>query len=360
MKQLIDESVLLLTCLCSLFFTPVRARYIIAFLAVVIFITANAYKNAKKLNLLLCAGYFLLALAVPETLLFLPVILYTLLWQQSLWALLPLLAVYIYQFRDYGVWPFILLALGTVIAVISYYRTRELTETEVKYRRTRDAGVEQEMILKEQNRALVTGRNYEIYNATLQERNRIAREIHDNVGHLLSRALLMTGALQTGEADPDRRQTLTELKRTLDAGMDSIRASVHQLYDDSLELHKMLQDLARDFTFARLELDYDLSDQVSRELKYAFLAIVKEGLTNVTKHSNATRVLVSLTEHPAFYQLVIGDNGTAPSRSRSGGIGLAGIRERVEGFGGQLNITKEEGFRIFISIPKSDHATDNR
>ena len=58
----------------------------------------------------------------------------------------------------------------------------------------RDDSTEKNLLLEEKNHMLVEKQNYEIYTATLKERNRIAREIHDNVGHLLSRSILITGA----------------------------------------------------------------------------------------------------------------------------------------------------------------------
>lgn len=70
--------------------------------------------------------------------------------------------------------------------------------------------------------------------ATLNERNRIAREIHDNVGHLLSRSLLQVGALQVVNRDETVRQGLDTMRDTLSGAMDSIRRSVHDLHDESV------------------------------------------------------------------------------------------------------------------------------
>ena len=61
-------------------------------------------------------------------------------------------------------------------------------------KRTRDDSRERDLLLSQKNKALLEKQDYEIYNATLKERNRIAREIHDNVGHVLSKFILMLGA----------------------------------------------------------------------------------------------------------------------------------------------------------------------
>ena len=62
---------------------------------------------------------------------------------------------------------------------------------------------------------------------------------------------------------------------------------------------------------------------------------------------------IYLNEHPAFYQLIIKDNGSYIIYNNDNGIGLQNIRDRVTALNGSLNISVDDGFRIFISIPKS-------
>ena len=78
--------------------------------------------------------------------------------------------------------------------------------------------------------------DYEIYLATLKERNRIAREIHDNVGHMLTRSILQLGALSVINKDETVGEAINDLSGTLNTAMTSIRSSVHDLHDDSIAL----------------------------------------------------------------------------------------------------------------------------
>lgn len=85
------------------------------------------------------------------------------------------------------------------------------------------------------------------------------------------------------------------------------------------------------------------------------------------RHSNADSVDILLREHPALYQLCIEDNGTPENeipdiqtvsdsnkaKNTSGGMGLSNIRDRAKALGGTVQITQENGFRIFVTIPKS-------
>ena len=81
-----------------------------------------------------------------------------------------------------------------------------------KSRRYRDDSTEINLLLKEKNKNLLINQNYEINNATLTERNRIAREIHDNVGHMLSRAIMITGAIKVVNKNENLTTQLITLK----------------------------------------------------------------------------------------------------------------------------------------------------
>ena len=82
------------------------------------------------------------------------------------------------------------------------------------------------------------------------------------------------------------------------------------------------------------------------------IAIVKEAMANIVKHSNATKVSVMLREHPGFYQLLIEDNGTQIRENKHAGIGLTNMQQRVEALGGNIHFRTDAGFAIIVSIRK--------
>lgn len=84
-----------------------------------------------------------------------------------------------------------------VAAILLACRTGRILYLEQEMIRLRDTSTELNLVLQEKNKNLMEKQDYEIYLATLRERNRIAREIHDNVGHMLSRSILQMGALVT-------------------------------------------------------------------------------------------------------------------------------------------------------------------
>ena len=101
--------------------------------------------------------------------------------------------------------------------------------------------------------------------------------------------------------------------------------------------------------------DYDMNEDIPKNLKYCIISVVKEAVSNIIKHSNATEVSIIRREHPAFYQMLIEDNGSSVNAAAdSSGIGLIGMRERIASFNGTIDISKRNsGFRIFIHIPKA-------
>lgn len=235
-----------------------------------------------------------------------------------------------------------------------------------KSKRYRDDSTEINLLLKEKNKNLLINQNYEINNATLTERNRIAREIHDNVGHILSRAIMITGAIKVVNKNENLYNSIDNLEECLSNAMTNIRESVHNLHNNSISLQNTVQKIVDDFKFCNINLTYDMTDHIPNDVKYAFITIIKESLTNIEKHSNATSAKLTLREHPAMYQLIIHDNGSIISEfdssiydtenylSTSTGIGLNNIYSRIHMLKGTIKIYTDNGFCIFISVPKGE------
>nr|WP_300825190.1 histidine kinase [uncultured Schaedlerella sp.] len=247
---------------------------------------------------------------------------------------------------------------GFLLAALLQSHTGQYQRLDMLFRQSQDDSRENHLLLTEKNKALLEKQDYEIYTATLRERNRIAREIHDSVGHVLSRSILLLGAARAVNRQTELCPVLDNLDVSLNSAMDSIRSSVHDLHDESVNLEETVRSLTDGFTFCPVLLRYDMGRKVPREVKYCLISILKEALSNVMRHSNASQVCVTMQEHPALYQLCVEDNGTgaAPGdcskESGRSGIGLTNIQDRVRSLDGILQISAETGFRIFITIPK--------
>lgn len=264
---------------------------------------------------------------------------------------------YLWLTKKSGLFYILEVVLLMAFAIMLSYFTEQLLGYQMKLHSMRDASMEHDMLMEQMNHQLIEKQNAQIYNATLKERNRIAREIHDNVGHMITRSILQVGAIGVINTDEKLKAPISDLKSTLDTAMDSMRKSVHDLYDESVDLRQALAKLKPTDSAFAFSLEYDCEDDVSRDVKYAFIAIAKEAVNNAVKHSNGDEIRIIVREHPAFYQLEIMDNGTsADERSLTGetgdGIGIKNIKERVAAIGGTMRIKADDGFMIFVTLMK--------
>jgi len=218
----------------------------------------------------------------------------------------------------------------------------------------RDTSKEHELLIEEKNRKLIEKQDTETYAATLRERNRIAREIHDNVGHILTRSILQTGAIKAINKDELLKEPLEGLHDSLNTAMTNIRSSVHDLHDEAIDLKTAIEDIVQTIENFKVVLNYDMGQHVHKSVKYCFIGIIKEAINNTIKHSNGDTIHIIVQEHPAFYQLLIEDNGTSISKNSSNGIGLTNMTDRVKALNGNIKISTDNGFKIMISILKQN------
>ena len=345
---------LMLLLLGSLLIPPqlVDLTYIVAFLVAIIVTGFNYYFSNRIVTIVTTLLYFGACIYAPQFMLFLPLFCFGLMEDRE-YKLIPLMVIPLVGHMSYLAGnSFALLILFIIIGGFTQYLIRRIEALTLENHSIRDDNTEYQNMLLEQNEHLIENQESSIRLATLRERNRIAREIHDNVGHLLSRSILQIGVAQTLNKDEQLGPTLDGLKETLDSAMNSIRGSVHDLRDDSINLQEAIEKMLSTLT-CEVEFDYNLTNEVPNNVKFCFLGILKEALTNLAKHSDATEFEVTVREHPALYQLLIHDNGTVTPDLSGRGMGLSNMEERVMALDGQFHLSYEDGFRIFASIPKA-------
>jgi len=207
--------------------------------------------------------------------------------------------------------------------------------------------------------------------ATEQEKKRLAADLHDEFGQILTSIHFGLEALWA-EADAGsvlERKRIDPLVRQVEELADSVRKTTARLRPailDHLGLVPTMEWYLQDFSSRWSEIDIDfqvvgLKKRLDAETEVALYRIFQECLTNVAKHAGATRVDVTLTHsHPRIILLVV-DNGIGYTQAESGlpiwkesqGIGLLSIRERVASLGGVIEMTSSpgRGTRMRIEIP---------
>lgn len=364
MLEIHDKILLFLSCI-TLFLLEIQEVYMIIPIILALIITClSTYSDDRRLKLGYYLIYIALCLLIPESFIFLPLIIYDIaLYDYQILVFLSVVPL----FRNFHELNLSIILFTIVFTIIAWYlklRTTAAVRFLYEYNELRDTTKELAILQEQKNQSLLANQDYEINLATLNERNRISKEIHDNIGHLLSRSLIQIGALLYVTKEEITKEGLTSLKESLSEGMDSIRNSIHNMHNESIDLYTSIDAIVKEFTFCNISFEYDIKSNPELKLKYSLLAIIKEALSNIMKHSNATKVVVNLREHPALYQLVISDNGQMEQLKKEklsklienqlyvDGMGIQNITDRVKNFNGNINFNLENGFRIFITIPK--------
>ena len=246
------------------------------------------------------------------------------------------------------------------LAALLALRTYQEETTRTTLHATRDDLREKVLTLQDTNARLLQAQDHESRAAVLSERTRIAREIHDGVGHLLTRLLLQVKALQVTHRDEPAVVTdLTTVDAGLDEALDSMRRSVHALSDEGEDLATSLNLLGSRCGIARVHIDCSAEAEPPPAVERCVVAVVREALTNAARHGGAHSARVAVTDYPAFWQVRVDNDGVVPFEDepavddgRSPGLGLRSMTERVEALGGRVRITPRPRFTVFAMIPK--------
>lgn len=217
----------------------------------------------------------------------------------------------------------------------------------------RDAAAQQNLLLSQRNRDLEKSMAMEVERASLKERERIAEQMHDNAGHLLARSILMTGALIASADDSNVKEGLNALEDTLKEAMSQIRASVHKLKEEAIDLERAALSCAAGFPNFDSRLEISVSKDVPSDIKYILVSAIRECFSNAARHSNAGRIDLNIEEHPAFYKMIFKDDGDA-KEDFAPGMGLNGIEERARAAGGRARFYAKDGFAVHIMLPKGE------
>jgi two-component system sensor histidine kinase UhpB len=203
-----------------------------------------------------------------------------------------------------------------------------------------------------------------IISAQEAERVRVSRELHDDTGQALTLILVRLQLIENQTRDPDVRRELAELRTLVVDTLDGVRRLAVHLGPSIIEdlgLRSGLEWLAdrvRQDAGLRVELSVDCDDNVPNTIATAIFRVAQEALTNVVRHSHATRADVVLECHEAVLELLVSDNGVgfdvADARSRpAASVGLFGMAERVALIGGKIEIhsRKGAGSRVEVRVP---------
>ncbi len=205
--------------------------------------------------------------------------------------------------------------------------------------------------------------------AAAEERNRLARDIHDSLGHYLTAINIQ---LEKAEAYRERNpveadQAIRDARQAARSALRDVRGSVSALRSgvDNFSLKQSLETLIGGLDSSQFSVEYHMTgdeDDYARSVLGVLYRVAQEGLTNVQKHAQASHVLLDVALGPEQARLSLSDDGrgfdaetlsdlaSSPDHS----FGLQGLRERLELVRGQISVTSEpqQGTELTVIVPK--------
>ena len=201
----------------------------------------------------------------------------------------------------------------------------------------------------------------------LEERQRIAKDIHDTAGHSITTIIMQTEAAKLViDSDPeDAKRKIASANLQARNALEELRESVHLLSGgkEQLSLRDALLSIVHESTDGTgIVIRSDIDDIALCRAKYRFLCnTLKEGISNGLRHGNATAFYFELKRRGGKIGFLLSDNGTGMDAAKlRKGFGLKGIYARAEALGGSVRCETEpdEGFELRIDLPE-DSVPDN-
>lgn len=225
------------------------------------------------------------------------------------------------------------------------------------------------MELKEANSKLEEYANDSARMAETRERNRLAREIHDTLGHSLTGIISGIEACIVlmdiaPEATKEQLKAIAEVART---GIIDVRRSVKALHPDALEsmdlenaLLKMI-DASKRSTGVEISYCFDADlNHFNQDEEDVVYRVVQESITNAIRHGQASKIRIEIVRTDGDLHILIFDNGKGCENIEPG-FGLHHMQERVDMLGGDLKYSGEKGFTVHAKIPiRWGTETDNK
>lgn len=203
----------------------------------------------------------------------------------------------------------------------------------------------------------------QLINAQEEERKRIARDLHDEVGQALTSLLVGLKLLRQPDDRPALQAKTAELRQVAAGALEAVRLLSRQLRPSALDdlglaaaLERYLAEFSSRYPDLSLDLHCDLPARLPAPVETSLYRIIQEAMTNAARHSQAGALSVLVTQRNGQVQAIIEDDGRGfdPTAARRSGrsVGLHGMAERAELLGGRLQIeSSQEGSTVYVEIP---------
>jgi signal transduction histidine kinase len=270
-----------------------------------------------------------------------------------------LIAAIVLPILHYSTW--ITAVMNAFVISAAIFFVAALTQSRINEQEARARAEELTVELEKANYRLAEYASQVEELAAAEERNRLAREIHDSVGHYLTIVnVQLEAAKVVFHSDPERAlDALEKAHELVRKGLSSVRESVLALRVSPVEnrpLEDAIRSVVEEARASGIKVDLKLHGTpkaVDDKTALALYRSAQEGLTNVRKHANAASAEIELDySQPGLVCLSVRDDGMGAAET-SGGFGLTGIRERAHLLGGKVEIQSQtgQGFCLDVTVP---------
>ncbi len=195
--------------------------------------------------------------------------------------------------------------------------------------------------------------------ATIAERERISRDLHDLLGHSLSSVALKAELAEkfiSAKAYDSAAKEIADVAELARSTLKDVRESVSGLRQKGLhaELNKLCQQLESSGFDLQCEDELSDSHSLNADIESTIILLLKEACTNILRHSKGDCVRIALNKDPSTFLITIWDNGG--SSNLEAGNGIRGMKDRCRSMGGQFTLESDvEGTQLKMTIPGAQH-----
>lgn len=319
---------------------------------------------------LICTGSFvfytniILGLYMPTSVILMPVLMigYLATKKTAVWAL-PIFLILIPGLRFWSAENLFMFFIQYIDIFIFFgfgLNFNIIIRSQQKAKRLLKENVRQYEQIQEQNKVLEKYARQVEELTLVGERNRLARELHDSIGHHYTSVTVGLDAVSymMDRAPEQAKQKIEQLAHVARQGLDEIRKNIHQIApaEEDKPLSKHLEVIAKEFSnHTETEVQFTcLGDErpVSPSIKLAIIRCFQEAITNAKRHGHATKIVARCGFHSDRLELTIENNGL-PLTEHKPGFGLRGMEERLAELQGSLTIenSRDGEVRLTATIP---------
>jgi signal transduction histidine kinase len=223
----------------------------------------------------------------------------------------------------------------------------------VLYRKSHNYYLKEKELMNAEFKHVLLESQIEVQEATYSS---LGKELHDNIGQLLSSAKMLIGITERGMHEPP--ETLTSANQTLGHAINELRSLSKSLNKEWLEQFNLLENLKMEADRinpakqVQIHLSHPERIDLITDHQLILFRIMQEAIHNAIKHSGATDIFVTIKDEPSLLQVSIHDNGNGLKSNDSNGVGIINMQQRVALLGGKMElINTSQGLNVEIILP---------